>query len=193
MKKSTKVLIVAASAVAVVGIGAVSFAKWSGGTTSKEVTGYTDSVSQLGFGSEQVITLSQKLLPFDQATTADDTSVTLSSSSYASVALTVSDDGKTYNVKAGYSSSKALSGDIYCKVAASAPTDEITLSTDGGAASLAAKGWVKLTADAATVEVDGSATWTTTPPTAYFLLVSDSTGDMNATLTVTLELDEVTA
>ncbi len=198
MKKATKALIVTASVAAVVGIGAVSFAKWQGGNTKTSVSGSTDSISLLGFDTAQTATLSDKLQPFDQDTGADATTVTLADGLYRSVELKVKDDGKTYNVKAAYDATVTTGswhGDIYCKVAAAAPTDVIDLSTDGGVASLGTKGWVKLNkgASAETVEVDGANTWSTTAPTAYFLLVSSNTEDMNATVTVTLELAEVTS
>lgn len=49
MKKTVKGLIIAASVAAVVGVGAVSYAAWSGGTAqSKEIGGTTGSINTIG-------------------------------------------------------------------------------------------------------------------------------------------------
>lgn len=67
MKKTVKGLIVASAVAAVVGVGAVSFAAWSGGDTTKTVTdNTTGTVSVIGFGTETTLAKQEKLMPWDQ-------------------------------------------------------------------------------------------------------------------------------
>lgn len=67
MKKTVKSLIIAASVAAIAGIGAVSFAAWSG-TGSKNVTtsGNLGDVETVGYASASVTGWSGTLVPYDQ-------------------------------------------------------------------------------------------------------------------------------
>lgn len=71
MKKTIKSLVIAASVAAIAGIGAVSFAAWSG-ATNKEVKNEalsTGTVEAVGFAADSTIANNDKaLMPIDQTT-----------------------------------------------------------------------------------------------------------------------------
>lgn len=67
MKKFVKPLIIASSVAAIAGIGAVSFAQWSQGTsTPEEVEGSTGTIVVLGDLTATSDLGSKKLVPYDQ-------------------------------------------------------------------------------------------------------------------------------
>lgn len=73
MKKAIKGLIVAASVAAVVGVGAVSFAAWTGGANSEATaTGTTATISLYGFDSNAITGPTANLLPYNQGSDVED-------------------------------------------------------------------------------------------------------------------------
>ena len=66
MNKTVKALVIAASVAAVVGVGAVSFAKWEAGAKNDQAaTGTLGQITAYGFDSELSETISN-LMPYDQ-------------------------------------------------------------------------------------------------------------------------------
>ena len=71
MKKAVKSLIIAASVAAIAGIGAVSFAAWSGASDkTANTTELTGTVEAVGFASSTVTNTGKKLMPIDQEQSA---------------------------------------------------------------------------------------------------------------------------
>ncbi len=67
MKKFVKPLVIAASVAAVVGVGAVSFAKWTGGTKDNTISeSQLGSVIDLSWGSTTAVSAQNGLVPYDQ-------------------------------------------------------------------------------------------------------------------------------
>lgn len=67
MKKFLKPLLIATSVAAVIGVGAVSFAAWEGGSNpSVDVAGKTATISVYGFDSDEVTNPTNNLLPYNQ-------------------------------------------------------------------------------------------------------------------------------
>ncbi|MDE5593138.1 MAG: hypothetical protein K2I75_04315 [Clostridiales bacterium] len=176
MKKTVKALIVAASVAAVVGVGAVSFAAWtgSGTTTASQNTNTTGSVSVVGFGNEASLAAVTNLMPWDQ-----DSGTTVAH--YTLPKVTSGNEGYKITVTADLKNS--WTGSLYVIVDDSASTAASDPDT-------AANGWKA---------IDGTAsvfTFTATGDTpkqlyAHVILDSDKSADMNQTydLTFTLAAD----
>lgn len=76
MKKTIKGLIIAASVAAVVGVGAVSYAAWSGGANpTATATGTLGSITAYGFDGT-ITSPTTYLMPYNQTTGVDTTHVT---------------------------------------------------------------------------------------------------------------------
>lgn len=123
MKKTVKSLIIAASVAAIAGIGAVSFAAWSGSSTKTESTGNQASgtVEAVGFAADTVITnTGKKLMPIDQASVDSETQAY-----YYAVALKTSGTdftGYKITVKAEAVGDSVVPSGLKCAVLENAPT-----------------------------------------------------------------------
>lgn len=176
MKKFLKPLVIATSVAAVVGIGAVSFAKWSGNSnTTAGSTGGTDTISLIGFASNSVTGFTA-LQPYDQ----DDAKNSVATAAKTIVLPAVSSNGtEKYDIKIKADAALGLdsSSHLYVKLATSAPSETIH---DGSAFETTnlttTNGWYEVGTSDVTVISESQETGAYT---AYFLLVSGESGDMN--------------
>ncbi|MDE7164378.1 MAG: hypothetical protein K2O04_03040 [Clostridiales bacterium] len=182
MKKKVKALIIAAAVVAIAGIGAISFAKWSG-TGYNEVTsqGPLGDVTLVGFNADTAAAWTGKLVPMDQpVNTIKDGGTTVTSIILPS--LTAVKD-QTITVTAAlpedFTPTTGKSTKLY--VVAQASGDAPDASEIAVAANeIDSDGVVVLTVPAAGV--------TNTAYTLYFALDSDDTAAMNQTYSITVTL-----
>lgn len=172
-KKLVKPIVIATSVAAVVGIGAVSFAAWSGGTTTDTQNGNTGSVDFLSFNETNVATATlTDILPHDQkSATPSTTDKTLGSVAFAQITLPTDIVGNYYiTVKAVAGDTDGIAftnsdkhSDIY--VSLTAPSAAITLSE-----------WTKAnTENGAKLEIAS----TEKTPTIYVILDSNDSAQMN--------------
>lgn len=164
MKKAVKSLIIAASVAAVAGIGAVSFAEWSGASNKTHIidSANTGTIVAVGFADGTTSTGTDKaLMPIDQSSIQSD-----SQTYYYTVTLKTSGTDFTgYKITAkveAVESSSVPTGLKY-KVTSSAPTTGSGASLDGT--------WNTLTG---TVDIETAPTDDQTY-TVYIALDSDNT------------------
>ncbi len=145
MKKFVKPLVIAASVAAVAGIGAVSFAKWSGGTAKQTQDVTTGSVTNFLSVGSLTPTAVTGLLPWDQKQiTTEAVTPSTTDNTMATIAFTVSLDAQStpYNLT------------IYAQPATS---DGITFGTNyGDSSDLTTELYVSTTAPAAAMSSIGS-------------------------------------
>lgn len=181
MKKKVKALIVAASVAAVAGIGAVSFAAWSGsGATPVDKTGATGEVDTLGAITVTSNLDGKTLLPYDQAGTLTATQIKV-----WQLDLEVVSTGAvaTFEVKLGTADANDLgSGKLYIFTG-----ETYADPSTGTAATGAPADWTALTTTATEIEADENG-----EATAYIILVSNSTDDMNKNFKVTVSATQTT-
>lgn len=172
IKKATKVSAITVAAVAAVGIGAVSFAQWKGGTTEAKAEVGFGTVSLVGFvtdKSEITLSTTDKLVPYNQEGTFSGVKV-------VSFAL------PKYEASANYKITVAQTGDVKYDLYANIGT-QITAAP----AAVDAEGWE---------QVDATFTYSadahTTVEGQYLNIILDSVNNADmgksANLTVTLAL-----
>ncbi len=180
MKKFVKPAVIAASVAAIAGLGAVSFAAWSGANTDPvEKNGATGEISTLGALTVTADAASlndsnalKNLVPADQGTVADCVNYWK---------FTVSLPDATGGAKAEY------------KIKGSLTPGEGDNATEIGGAKLY---WLATAPNAATPETTNeiTATDTTITPaadgTVYVYLVATGTDAMNATISLTFSASE---
>lgn len=178
MKKKVKALVIATSVAAIAGIGAVSFAAWTGNHKTATSDGANGNVSMLGF-STNTATGFTGLLPYNQV---DSAAPSIANNTMKTIALpTIVDDGKAFDitVKAtNFSSALDSASALYVYVG----TAEATSAFAGSETTE----WLKIDADAGAVfaNLTGS-----TARTAYFVLVSEETDDMNVTYDISFDIE----
>ena len=168
MKKFVKPLIVASAVAAVAGIGAVSFAAWTSGTTTNNVTGGgTGFVSTSGFVSGSTSSLTDKLLPYNQGSPSSGETL------YYDILLKVAgNDLGDYKIQGSYTGT--LTGKLYYKVD---QTESVTYSGSG---------WDELTTSAA--DLNGGDELEAGDWYVHIALDSSDPGDMNQSLSFSFEL-----
>lgn len=128
MKKFLKPLVIATSVAAVAGIGAVSFAAWSGGTNSGgTATGQLGSITAYGFDTALSATMGEnKLMPYNQP------SVSANQVKVWSVALPTVTGSDATKIQVRLTSDPGLdsSSGIYVKYSTSDVSDAPTALTD---------------------------------------------------------------
>ncbi len=199
MKKFVKSLVIASSIAAVVGVGAVSFAKW-GGDTDKDMTatGNVGSIALMGFDTAQNIpvTLSNAIIPYDQGTVTE-TGVT----KYWTCAIPSFTVTESYQIKVTYTGATlsttatddSKSGGFYASISTTALTDA-TVPTDLTGLNLidATSGWTYKPADISLDE--GTNSLTVSDLHINIVLNSKDTADMGkANITFTVALEKKTA
>ena len=176
MKKKVKSLIIAASVAAIAGIGAVSFAAWSGsGATPVDKTGDT-----LGAITVTSNLDGKTLLPYDQAGTLTATQIKV-----WQLDLEVVSTGAaaTFEVKLGTADTNDLgSGKLYIFTGETYADPSTNTAATGAPAD-----WTALTTTATEIEADENG-----EATAYIILVSNSTDDMNKNFKVTVSATQTT-
>ena len=197
MKKTIKALTIAASVAAVVGIGAVSFAKWSGSTTQQDAAANV-SVGNItvtaGFIQSSDYTLSfgtDKLVPVDQGTPGagqttmltaalGDIQVVKGTYSFTLSATTNASGLKFYYQVAETGSVNAPSG----------LTEESGQDAAAKESSIASQlsGWVELGTATSNVSVSENVK-TVSNLSLYIVLVSSDTDDMNTSAALKLTLN----
>lgn len=181
MKKKVKSLIIAASVAAIAGIGAVSFAAWQGGgATPVDKTGATGEVDTLGAITVTSNLDGKTLLPYDQAGTLTATQIKI-----WQLDLEVVSTGAaaTFEVKLGTADTDDLgSGKLYIFTG-----ETYADPTTDTAATGAPTDWTALTTTATEIKADENG-----EATAYIILVSNSTDDMNKNFKVTVSATQTT-
>ena len=171
MKKAVKSLIIASSVAAIAGIGAVSFAAWSqGSTSSAPVTGNTGSIVTMG-----TLTATsnihgegaKKLVPYNQVDQYSDSTMT----KFGEVTLQYpgGEGNPIYKIQLT-SNNNSLT--LKYKVASTTPTDN--------------SDFVAIPTSATQITVNSG-------DKVYIILESDSTDDMNKAFTVTFTAEAPTA
>lgn len=182
MKKTVKSLIIAASVAAIAGIGAISFAKWEGGTSIDTTSGAntTGSISSIAWQSDNTLTFTGNLMPVDQGEAGSGTLILA-----AQIPTFVVTGNYTITVTA--EDNNVANGKLYVKVDDTAVTaPDMTGLADNQDATVIAKlgeTWK---------QAGASATWTgsdlaaNTPVTKYIgvVLVSSNLGDMSKTFKI---------
>lgn len=180
MKKFVKPLVVAASVAAIAGIGAVSFAKWTGNHSSATSSGANGTVSLLGFNTNTATGFTG-LLPYDQV---DSAAPSATNNTLKTISLpTVTPDSKAYDVTVSSSdvaTNLTKGGKLYVYVGTSAATNDFAGS--------ATAEWKEVDSTGAKFEFASS----DTTLTAYFVLTSNDTDEMSATYTLTFAIAEHT-
>ncbi|MDE7464086.1 MAG: hypothetical protein K2M48_03560 [Clostridiales bacterium] len=191
MKKFVKPLVIATSVAAIAGIGAVSFAAWSGGEKEVTSTGALGDVTIVGFASDTATAWSNKLVPHDQPSKTYDATTCVTVASIELPKLTAVEN-QTITVKAeiqGYTATNdtadiTYKNDLYvvAKEASEAEpsaTDIITAAhkADG-------TGVVVLTVD--------STGLTAADYKLYFALDSNDYAAKNLTYNITVTLSDAT-
>lgn len=182
MKKVVKGLVIAASVAAVVGLGAVSFAKWAGNSNSQATTtGATDTISLIGFETASVTGFTG-LQPYNQ----NDSNTTIEAVAKTVALPAVSTNGtETYDILLKADAALGLQTDskLYVKLATSAPSEVIYQDAFITTNLTEANGWYEVGTSDKTVISNSSETGAYT---AYFLLVSESSLDMGKLWNFTL-------
>ena len=180
MKKFVKPLVIAASVAAVAGIGAVSFAKWEGGTKATDAaTGTLATITFAGFANSTATVESKTLIPYNQVE-----GITSDMTKALKVTLPTITSVNAWTIKVEATTTNLDSGSkLYVQI-----TD-----SDSAPATTTTSGWN---------EIDASAGYTTASQTAgasakqmyaYILLESEEEADMGKTFTVKFTLAEASA
>ena len=183
MKKAVKSLIIAASVAAIAGIGAVSFAAWSGGSATETVNGSSGTITAVGFVSCSVTNgEGDALMPYNQPSLSDNQAY------YYAVKLTLPKDTTATKIHAAVAGRTAETG------TSGVPTGlkySTTATPSGGSgASLSEDNWNPLGSGADVATVSSG----TTEYTIYIALDSDDTTyNTNAGLNFTITFTLVTA
>lgn len=192
IKKKTSIMLLAASVAATVGVGAVSFAQWTGSNaTTIQASGATGSAYLFGFeqGASD-LSFNEKLVPFNQRNNTikeGQTVVTAALPSYT-----------VYSEK--YTITIATTDVAADKVAASENTTyyvSIDESKDAPAAAFAGAedtNWYKVTAAGAVIEYGAPATaaaHTVSGRYVHVAMVSEETGDMDKAFAFEITLKTV--
>ncbi len=167
-KKIVKPLVIAASVAAIAGIGAVSFAAWSGNSNSNVTSSgnNTGNITMIGFTGTPTLANIEGLLPYNQG----------SGKTIGSVQLPAYEANEAYTITVTTTSSLTL----YVNVGA-----EITTAPSA----TTAEGWKAITA--ATFDFTVTAAGTTeTVNDKYLNIILDSSvsTDMNQTFDITVTL-----
>ena len=186
MKKAVKSLIIAASVAAIAGIGAVSFAAWTGGTKEKTgiTTGGTSHVDTTGFGTGSTSSLTDKLMPWNQSNPAASTGETT-----------------IYHIKLVVEGNAASSYKIQGKYTAQKDSSNYTWNTDGTTSKLVYKidqvattaysgsDWATWTPNGEYGDLTGGDTLTAGDWYVHVALESEAAADMDVTLTFAFKLE----
>ncbi|MCH5155668.1 MAG: hypothetical protein J1F69_03595 [Clostridiales bacterium] len=179
MKKTVKSLIVAASVAAIAGIGAVSFAAWSGGSVESKTagtgTGHIETTAGTLTATSDLATASKKLVPYNQVKQFDASTM-----------------GKVEVITVGYTGGADVQ---YMNITMTLTANAI--ATDGSKlmykleevseAPSDTNGWTDLTLNTA-VTLSSAAS-----QKISIILVSDNTDDMDKSYTITFAAAEKTA
>ena len=174
------ILLIAASAAAVVGISSVSFAAWSGGvdtgTTETNSTGY---IKVLGWNEDASLDVEgADLVPYDQPNAdlngqSQVITVTIPEYDYTvSHKITIESDNSTLDLRYIYNNES-----------------DCTLPADANGLT----GWTSISTEKTeinAVDVTSNAVQSAAVSYVHIILVSDSTQDMNKDFTVTISLVE---
>lgn len=184
MKKTVKSLIVAASVAAIAGIGAVSFAAWSGGNP-EDIThsGASGSIVTAAgtLGATSNLSDTVKLVPYDQV--AQYSATTMAKMQTINLTYTQGSGAASSN----YNFTMALTKNddslaLYYKLGTA------TVPTNGGEDyNVTDDGWIAFTLDE-----DVDLTLTSDAATINVILVSTATGDMNKSYEITFSANEIT-
>ncbi|MDE5562823.1 MAG: hypothetical protein K2J01_04680 [Clostridiales bacterium] len=182
MKKAIKGLIVASAVAAVVGVGAVSYAAWSGGeNTTKNVTGNTAVINTIGDivvtpdSASGSVNAETKAITMNNLCPVDQTEATKPSGSvnYWKFTLSSATTG-TQTVK--YTILGSISAGSDGGATPLGTTAKLYWSeSEPTSATTAAPGGTQI--DASAADITGS--------TVYVYIVADNTDGMNATISVT--------
>ncbi|MCH5158710.1 MAG: hypothetical protein J1F33_05900 [Clostridiales bacterium] len=186
MKKAVKALVIAASVAAVAGIGAISFARWTGtGSVSQDTTASTGEVTNfLSIGQATDIHLTN-LLPYDQFGTDTLQTTGAYTLGSATFAITLEQGYNAYNLK------------VEAKADGSTPitfggNDEkhtnlfATLTAPTSAVTSALTGWENVSDAGGYTFQEQQAT----SVTIYFLLDSNDNDMMNKDFKVTVSVEK---
>lgn len=188
MKKKVKALVIATSVAAIAGIGAVSFAAWSGGTTTESANGTTGQVDFLSFNTTAATATISGLLPYDQKgtdalqTTADKT---LGSVAFAAITLPSDYEKENYNITVKAVPNTGSGKEIAWTGADSAYTKIYVSATAPTAAIENVTGWEEASdADGATLTIARE----TLTPTIYVIMDSNDSAQMDKEFTLEFTL-----
>ena len=191
MKKVVKGLVIAASVAAVAGLGAVSFAKWDASTykTSVDGTGTTGQIALIGFKSNDAITLSGKLVPYNQGELGGISEAV----DYISVKLPSFDVSKGYDLTVTLVSEGSTIADEKIMVKYGDQVSATVTNTSGYDA--LTKGTAKNIENVATesVQLNGNVSTTIEGKYLTIILDSDSSADMNKTFKLQVTVTEKSA
>lgn len=199
IRKKTSFMLLAASTAAVVGVAAVSFAAWQGGTNSLTASASTGNVSLVGFktvsdglsaynGTEKVndgavvagytYQFDKLLLPYNQENVTDETMSTVIS---GKLTYEVSGD---YEIVVKVADSQLVSGTkVYVNLSATAVT-----SVDSDALAAGQKTWTEVSTTAE-AKLNVSQEYAAAAVT-YISVIMDSSdnNDMNKSFSLSIEL-----
>ena len=182
MKKSVKMLIAAACVTSIVGVGAVSFAKWDPNTVNDASGTLTNGYIALsGFTSNKLEMGDKTLMPYDQG------DVESTETKIISVAIPEYQVSSDYTLTAKVETALPA-GKYYVKLTTNA-TEAVPNATTG---------WTELTATGASLTLGdlaytagGTVLKTINNAYLHIILDSNSGNDMNAESTISLKLAEV--